>query len=261
MIQAIRELFQYKELVYMLVWREIRIKYKQSIMGFMWAIFMPIIIILAGILVRLAMATLAGKSLMLSDIASVSVKALPWAFFVASIRFATQSLTANANLVTKIYFPRQIFPICAVLSQLFDFTIASCVLTVVLVVMKVGFSIYLLWTPVLLILAILLATGLGIFFSAANLFFRDVKYLVEVILNFAIFFTPVFYEVKLAGKWGWVLMLNPIAPVLEALNSCIVLHEMPKIDWILYSALFSLVTIWGSTRFFKTLEPRFAESI
>ena len=113
MHQYLRELAQYRDLLYMLTWRDIRIKYKQSIMGFMWAIFMPLLIVSAGVLVRYAFSRLSGVPLAWKDIAEVSVKAVPWAFFVSSIRFSTLSLIANTNLVTKIYFPRELFPLAA----------------------------------------------------------------------------------------------------------------------------------------------------
>ena len=106
MLLGIGELIKSRELLYMITWRDIHIKYKQSIMGFMWAILMPMFIILTGVLVRLVMAKLSGGPLNITQIASVSVKAVPWAFFISSIRFATNSLTGNSNLVTKIYFPK-----------------------------------------------------------------------------------------------------------------------------------------------------------
>jgi len=261
MNKCIRELIVYRELLYMIAWREIKIKYKQSVMGFLWAILMPILIISAGVLVKVGLAKFSGKPLILSEMLTVSVKALPWSFFISSIRFGTNSLTANSNLVTKIYFPKEIFPISSVLSQLFDFMIASCTLIIILSIAKIGVSIYLLWVPVLLVILILLGAGLGIFLSAANLFFRDVKYLVEVFVTFAIFFTPVFYEAEMAGKWEWLLLLNPVAPILEGLNYCIVLHQMPKVGWVLYSGIVAFTGIILSMAMFKKLEPKFAENI
>lgn len=261
MFQAIQELIDYRQLMYMITWRELKVKYKQSVMGFMWAIFMPSVIVVSGALIRFAMATMSGKALVWLDVVGVSVKALPYAFFIASIRFATNSLTANINLVTKIYFPRQIFPICAVLSQLFDLMVASCVLAVILSIAQVGLSIYILWVPVLLVQIILLAMAFGTFLAAANLFFRDVKYLVEVVLSFAIFFTPVFYDADLAGKWAWVIRCNPVAPILEGFNSCIVLHQSPNLDWMLYSGAFALLGVYAAIVIFKGLEPKFAENI
>ena len=261
MISCFLNLNKYRDLLYMITWREIRIRYKQSIMGFMWAILMPILVISAGILVRFGIARLSGRPLLLTEIVTVSIKALPWSFFISSIRLATNSLTSNSNLVTKIYFPREIFPISAVFSQLFDFLIASCALGIILSLGGIGLTIHVVWAPLLMLMLILLTIGLGVFLSAANLFFRDVKYLVEIFVTFAIFFTPVFYEADLVGRWKWVLLLNPVAPILEGLNDCIVMHRSPDLTWILYSAAFSLGTLLVAMATFKNLEPRFAESI
>lgn len=261
MFDHIKELIKYRELLYIFVWRDIKIKYKQSVMGFMWAIFMPILIVCSGILVKYAMATVSGKPLVLSDIATVSVKALPWSFFVGSVRFSTNCLMGNTNLVTKIYFPKEVFPISAVLSNLFDFIIASCVLCLILIAAQIGWSVYLLWLPVLVLILIILLIGLGMLLSALNLFFRDVKYIVEVLLTFGIFFTPVFYEVKMFGKWSNVLLLNPVAPILEAINACVVYHRQPDIIWLLYSTALSCLLLGIGYPVFKKLEPAFAESI
>lgn len=245
----------------MITYRDIRVKYKQSIMGLMWAVLMPIIIVMAGVLVKYAFAMLSKEPFTLNDVATVSVKAVPWAFFVASIRFATSSLIQNPNLVMKIYFPKAIFPIASVFSQLFDFLIASAILAIILVIAQIGVNPYLFWVPILIAVLILMAAGLGILLSAASLFFRDVKYIVEVFLTFAIFFTPVFYEVEMFGRWSTYMMLNPVAPILEGLNTCIIHHQPPQIAWVLYSVLVSLITLVFSLRMFKKLEPMFAESI
>lgn len=255
------ELIRRRDLLYTVTWREIKIKYKQSVMGFLWAILMPIVIVAAGLTVRVVFAKLSGNALKLDDIVLVTVKSVPWAFFVSSIRFASSSLIANANLVTKIYMPREIFPIASVLSQLLDFAVATAVLIVILVIAGVPARPGLVWVPVLLVLLILMTTALGLFLSAAALFFRDVKYIVEVILTFAIFFTPVFYEVSLFGKWSGILLLNPVAPLLEGLGAAVAGHPMPAPGWVAYSAGVAVVGCFASVAFFKKLEPFFAESV
>jgi lipopolysaccharide transport system permease protein len=261
MLETIRELYRYRELLYMFTLRQIQIKYKQSIMGLLWAFLMPVIIVFAGVLVKLAFAMMAQKPFETSQIATVAIKSVPWAFFVSSIRFSSQSLIANSNLVTKIYFPREICPLSATLSQLVDFLVAAVLLAIALVFMNVGVSVYLLLVPVYLLLLVLLTAGLGVLLSAASLFFRDVKYIVEVILTFAIFFTPVFYEPSMFGEKGKWLLLNPVAPILEGLNDTIVLHKLPDMGWFGYCAAITLAISWFSLRFFKRLEPAFAESI
>jgi lipopolysaccharide transport system permease protein len=259
--EALRELLRNRELLYMITWREIRIRYKQSVMGVLWAVLMPVIITCAGIVVRVVASRVSGRPITGADIGGIGVKALPWAFFVSALRFGTATLTGNSSLVTKIKFPRLIFPLSSVLTSLFDMLIAIPVLIVLFPIAGIGISLTVLWVPVLLIILIVLTAGLTIVTSAANLFFRDVKYLVEVVLTFAIFFTPVLYDASIAGKWRDVLMLNPIAPVLEGLNSSVVLGREPDLPWVAYSAGVALLLFWGGIVFFRRLEPRFAESI
>jgi lipopolysaccharide transport system permease protein len=259
--KAIHELIKYRELLYMIAWRDVHIKYKQSVMGIMWAILMPMIVVSAGMLVKFGMSLLSGKPMNMSDFASVSVRAVPWAFFVASVRFSTNSLVGNSNLVTKIYFPRTVFPIASVLSQLFDFAVASALLVVVLAFTGVGLTVHLLWVPLLLIILVSFTMSIGVLLSAANLFYRDVKYLVEVVLTFAIFVTPVFYDVSLFGKWGRILLFNPVASILEGLNACVVLHHTPQLNWVSYSAAVSFVLLILAFGVFRKLEWQFAERI
>jgi ABC-type polysaccharide/polyol phosphate export permease len=261
MKEMIKELVQYRHLLYMLTWRDIKIKYKQSIMGFLWAIFMPMMIVAAGIVVKKAFSILSGTPMELGQIASVSVKAIPWAFFVGSIRFATNSLTGNMNLVTKIYFPREVFPISATFANLFDFAVASMVLIVLLSFAQIGISIHLIWVPVLMFLLILITIGMGMFFSCANLFFRDIKYIVEVILTFGIFFTPVFYEAKMFGKWETLLLLNPIGSILESINTVVVLHQAPNLHWVGYATIWAIGGLLLAWTIFHKAEYTFAENI
>jgi ABC-type polysaccharide/polyol phosphate export permease len=230
-------------------------------MGLLWAVLMPIIITGAGIVVRIAASKVSGKPITGSDISGIGVKALPWAFFVSALRFGTTSLTANSSLVTKIKFPRLIFPLSSVFTSLFDMAIALPVLVLLLPLAGVGISISEFWVPLLLLLLVVFTAGLCILFSAANLFFRDIKYLVEVVLTFAIFFTPVLFDASLAGRWRSLLMLNPIAPLLEGLNSAVVHGQHPDGLWVAYSGAIAVLLFWGGIVFFRRLEPRFAESV
>jgi ABC-type polysaccharide/polyol phosphate export permease len=261
MMEELRELYRYRELLYMITYRDIKVRYKQSIMGLLWAILMPILIVVAGIIVRYAYALAAHGRLQTADIASVAVKSLPWAFLVSSIRFSCNSLISNQSLVTKIYFPKEIFPMAAVLASLFDLFVASGALIIFLVVIRVGWSVYLVWTPLLLLTMVLLAAGIGMIVSAASLFFRDVKFIVEVLLTFGIFFTPVFYDASMFGDKGKWLLLNPAGPILDGLSASIARHQSPNLGWFAYSFVFALVALFGGFMYFKYLEPAFAESI
>jgi ABC-type polysaccharide/polyol phosphate export permease len=139
--------------------------------------------------------------------------------------------------------------------------VASGALVILLVVTRIGWSAYLLWIPVLLLTMVALATGISMLVSAASLFFRDVRYIVEVVLTFGIFFTPVFFDVRMFGDKGKWLMLNPVAPILDGFSACIVRQQSPQLAWFAYSVGFVTVAFWGGYLFFKHLEPAFAESI
>jgi lipopolysaccharide transport system permease protein len=261
MWQALKQLYARRDLLYMIAWREIKIRYKQSVMGFMWAILLPAVVVVAGIIVRFGMSALSGKPISGQEIAGITVKGLLWAFFAGALRFSSTSLIGNPNLVTKIYMPREIFPLAAVLSQLLDFSIASGLVVIILAIAHLGASWQLLWVPLLLLMTVALAAGWALFISAACLFFRDVKYLVEVIITFAIFITAVFYDVEMFKKYANLLLLNPLAPLIEGLEKCIVYGTSPGLPWVAYSSLVAIVSLVAGFYFFKRWEPSFAESI
>jgi len=259
--ESLKEVVHYRDLLYMLTWRDIKARYKQSMMGFFWALLMPLLIVGAGVLVRIVFLMSSGNHINFLDLASIALKSLPWAFFVSAIKFATNSLVGNVNLVTKIYFPREVLPLAAVLASLFDTAIASSLIIILLVFGKVGVTIHLLWAPVILGLIILFTAALALFLSCANLFFRDVKYLVDILLTFGIFFTPVFYEARTMGKWAPLLLLNPLGSLLEALNTTIIRHQGPSLPWLAYAASCAILGLFAAWRIFDRAEASFAESI
>jgi len=261
MKEGLRELYRYRDLFYTIACRDIKVRYKQSVMGFLWAILMPTLIVMAGIIVRYGFALASHSHLATAEIATVAVKSVPWAFLVSSIRFSCASLTNNTVLVTKIYFPKEIFPLAAVLACFFDFLVASAALVVLLFVLKIGWSMELFWLPLLLVTMVLLASGIGMIVSAASLFFRDVKYIVEAALTFAIFFTPVFYDTRGFGEKGQWLLVNPAAPLLQGISDCVIRQQSPELSWLAYSLVFALMAFVAGYAFFKHLEPAFAESI
>lgn len=256
-----KEIVKYRDLLWMLTLRDIRIRYKQAAMGFIWAIFMPIIAVLAGMLIKQAMAVVSGTPVNIQDVVTISVKVLPWTFFVTALKFAVQALVGNSNLVTKIYFPRAVLPLSSILACLFDFMIAMGVFLLISGFFKIGVSVHLLWLPLIIFFLILFTSGLGVLLSAANLFFRDVKYIVEIILMFGIFFTPVFYEADSFGKWKNFLLLNPLGSLLESINRVVVLHQMPDLFWLAYAGAVSIVMFVGGLALFQKNELLFAENI
>ena len=268
-----------RDLLWQLTLRDVRIRYKQAVMGFAWALLMPLAIVLGGGLIRLAMAYLSGGEVDSAAIAGVMVKALPWAFFIGAVGFATPSLTTNMTLVSKIYFPREVLPISATLAQVFDSSIATVASVVLLALLGVQLSSGLLWVPPLVLLLFTFTLAAGLFLSCANLFFRDVKYLVQAFLMFGIFFTPVFVEPAMFGPLGAkLIMLNPLAPMIEGLRLCVVegwnlLRPLTEVDrtgrevllwtpWYLaYAAAWSLGGLVGSSLLFHRSEFIFAEYV
>ena len=261
MHQIIKELLLYRDLLWMLTLRDIRIRYKQAMMGFVWAIFMPLVAISAGVLIKKAMAVVSGRYIDTLGIVSIAVKVLPWTFFISAIRFAVQSLVGNRELVTKIYFPRVVLPLASVLACLFDFLISVVVLVIILSFYNLGVSLHILWLPLILIFLFLFTTGLGLFLASSNLFFRDIKYVVEIILMFGIFYTPVFYQASQFGNWQSLLLLNPIGSLLEAINSTVVLKQAPDLFWLGYAGFCSVAAFSVGIIIFHKQEPFFAENI
>jgi len=271
----IEELRHSGDLIKQLALRDIRIRYKQAVFGFAWAILIPAAVVLAGMAVRVAVAYAAGRHTDMSQLAGMAVKAVPWAFFVGCLSTGTSSLVSNTSLVTKIYFPREVLPLSTVLAQTFDSLIGGTLIACVLPFFGVRLSVELLWVPVLLALLWMFALAAALFLSRANLFFRDVKYMVQVFLTFGIFITPVILDAPMFGERGaHYMMLNPIAPILEGLRLAVVNHHdllRPRLapagwlfwkPWYLaYSAVWAIGGLIISTLRFHRSERHFAEAV
>ena len=192
-------------------------------MGFGWALFMPLFIVGAGVIIRLAMAHMSGSEIEPEILAGLAVKALPWAFFIGAIGLATNSLTGNANLVGKVYFPREVLPLAVVFAQGLDLLVGTVVVLLALPLLGVSLSVQQLWLIPLAAGLILFTSGVSLFLACANLFFRDVKYIVQVVLTFGIFLTPVLFEPAMLGPLGArLIMLNPMSPILEGLRLSVI---------------------------------------
>lgn len=277
LVHAVGEVWRARELLTQLVLRDIRVRYKQAIMGFAWAILMPLVIVLAGTMIRVAMATVSGRPLVPAMIGGTAVKGLIWAFFSGALGTTTQSLLANKSLVTKLYFPREVLPLSSVAAQCVDTSIGAAALLLALPFLGLTVSPQLLWLPVLLLLLLLLTVAVGLFTSCANLFFRDVKYIVQVVLTFGIFLTPVFFEPVMLGPLGGrLLMLNPISPIIEGVRLAVIDgHNLLEtlvvynrrgvgvLSWtpwyLVYTATVALLGLVGSMRLFRRSAVVFAE--
>jgi ABC-type polysaccharide/polyol phosphate export permease len=218
--EMVGELVRARDLLWQMTLRDLRIRYKQALLGVGWALFMPALVVAAGFIIKFAMTQMAGIPLEGKQLGAVALKALPWGLFAGAVGYATTSLTSNLNLVTKIYFPREVFPLSALFTQVIDSSIGVAVVAVLLAAFQAAtLSVNLLWVPVLALLAVGLTAGACLFLSCANLFFRDVRYIVQVFLTFGVFFTPVFFDAENLGPVGsLLLMVNPLTPILEGLR-------------------------------------------
>lgn len=270
------ELIASRDLLSQLTIRDIKLRYKQAVMGFGWALLMPILVVFAGGIVRLAISSTGGHGLGLQSLAGVTIKSIPWAFFVGSVSFATASLTGNTSLVSKIYFPREVLPLSAVLAQGADTLVGAAVVAVALPFMGAKLSWALVWIPVLALLVFMFTAASCMFLSCANLFFRDVKYLVQVLLMFGIFFTPIFYEPGMLGVTrAHFVMLNPMAPLVEGARLALMEGHNLLVPlapgtgavstdlwspWFLgYSAAWAVLGLVGGTLIFHRVQYLFAE--
>jgi ABC-type polysaccharide/polyol phosphate export permease len=267
------DLWSVRGLLYELTLRDVRVRYKQAALGMLWALLTPALVVLAGVTVRTAIAFSGGAPPDRAALATIAVKAVPWAFFAGSLGFATGSLTANATLLTKVAFPREVLPVSSVLAHVVDMGAGLLAVGVLLLVLGVAPGPAVAWLPLLLALLVLLTLALGLVLSCANLFFRDVKYIVQVLITFGIFFTPVFFEPSMLGPRGArLIMLNPLAPILEGIRLAAVEgHNLmaPLVassgiavwhPWHLaYSAVWSVGGFVAGTVFFARLERLFAD--
>ena len=241
----LRELWNARDLVVQFMLRDINIRYAQAIMGFAWALLMPLLIVGAGLVFRLVLATLSNTSIEGASVASLSVKAIPWAFFSGALSIATQSLLGQANLLGKVYFPRESIPVASVLAQCSDLLVSLLMVAIILPIVHVPLRLTMLWTIPVLLLLILFTTGWALILSCANLFFRDVKYILQVALNFGVFATPVFFEPQMLGSRGAPIMLAlPLSPFIQAMDVAVVRGHTLFATLTVQSAKGATVVVW-----------------
>ena len=252
----IKELIEYRHLLWMLTWRDIRIRYKQTVMGFAWVLFMPLLYVGAGLVIGRFAKIDSGR---MPYPLFVMIGVLPWSFFVASLKFSTNSLVANLNLVTKIYFPREVLPLSSIGACFLDFLVASLFIAVALgfymVRGEASITPWALFVPIVMLSQILMTVGLGLLLAMANLLYRDIKYIVDGVLTVGVFVTAVYYPL------GGLFMLNPMTPILNAYRDLLVYGHAP--DWMALSYVFTfglIIFLVGWVSFHKG-EFWFAENI
>lgn len=254
-----RELWEYRELLYFLVWRDIKVRYKQTVLGAAWAIIQPFfsMLIFALFFGRLAKMPSDGVPYPIFAYAAL----LPWHYFAQSLTQASNSLVESANLVRKIYFPRMAAPMASTLAALVDFGIAFTVLLGMMIYYAVAPTLGTLLLPLFLLLALTTALGVGLWLCALNVRYRDVRYAIPFLTQFWMFATPVVYPSSLLSEpWRTIYGVNPMVGVVEGFRWAL-LGTNPPGAMIVVSALASLLLLASGVIYFGRMEKTFADVI
>lgn len=261
-MSAIREIFaeqwQYRELLRRMTMRDLLLRYKQTVMGLGWAVFMPLI-------------NTAIFTVIFTRVASIEVGApypiyafcglIAWNFFASALRFSVVSLTSNPSLVTKLFFPREIFPFSAVLVSLVDFAVAGVVMAALMVYYEVGLTWAVLFLPVVVAVQVIFTAAVSLLLAMGNLFYRDVKYLFEIVISVWMFASSVVYPVERVGGWlGTLLALNPMTHLIDAFRAVLIDGTLPGPAFAA-TAVVTVVLFISSWLLFHSAEFEFAENI
>jgi lipopolysaccharide transport system permease protein len=256
----LKEVWKYRELFYFLTKRDIKVRYKQTVLGGLWAIIQPVFTMVVFTLFfgRLAKVPSDGIPYPIFVYAGL----LPWTYFANALSASGNSLVGSANLITKVYFPRIIIPASASLAGLLDFFIAMLVLGVLMIYYQflpgIGFLIF----PILVALTFLCAVGVGFWLSALNVQYRDIRYAIPFIIQLWMFVSPVIYPVSMVQeKYQWLLALNPMGGVISAFRGSLLGHQ--PINWFLLgiSAVIILFLFFSGMYYFRRIEKTFADVV
>jgi lipopolysaccharide transport system permease protein len=254
-----RELWVYRELLFVLTMRDIKVRYKQTVLGFAWAIIQPfmLMVVFSIFFGRLAQIPSEGYPYPVFVYAAL----LPWTFFANAITCSASSMVGSANLVSKVYFPRLIIPLSSLGSGLVDFSIAGSVLLFLMVYYSVPVTLHLLIVPVLVMGAVLTALGVGTCLAALNVAYRDFRYVVPFLVQFWMFATPVVYPASIVPReWQWVLYFNPMAGVIEGFRSAF-LDRPFEVLGMLVSLVIAAILFAAGIAYFEKVERGFADVI
>ncbi len=257
----LRELWEYRELLYFLTWREVKVRYKQTAIGAAWALIQPLFTMLVFALFfgRLAKMPSDGVPYPVFSLAGL----VPWTFFANGLSQSSNSLVGNANLVSKVYFPRLSVPIAFTLSGLVDFALSFVLLMGLMLIEKVHLTVHLLWLPAFLLLAITTSLGASLWLSALNVEYRDVRYVVPFLVQFWMFATPVVYPSSLVKTEPWRSLygLNPMTGVVEGFRWSLLGTGNPPGMMLAFSILISMLLLIGGAYYFRRMEKNFADVI
>jgi lipopolysaccharide transport system permease protein len=261
LLVELRELWRYRELLYFLAWREVKIRYKQTVLGALWAILQPFLSMVVFALFFGRLAGLENRTGGVPYPIYIYAGLLPWTFFASSVVAGSDSLIGNASLVTKVYFPRLLIPLSSVGAALVDLGVSSLLLLVLMGYYGVSLSWQLILLPLFLATTLLIATGVGAFFAALNVSYRDFRYVIPFAVQLWMFVTPVIYPATLVPDgWRWLLAINPMSGAIEAFRAALLSLPIPWAQFGLSAAL-SVVILLASMACFRAVEQRFADVI
>ena len=253
------EVWAHRELLYFFIWRDLKVRYKQTAFGAAWAVLQPVLLMLvfSVSLGQLPNIGPAGVPYPLFVFAGL----VPWTLFASSLSGASNSLVNGEAVITKVYFPRLLLPFASVGSFLLDFTISLGALAVVMLFFGVVPSLAIVWLPALTLMAVVTAVGVGTFLSAVNVRYRDVKYVLPFLVQLWMFASPVVYTSTLIpARWQPVFALNPMTGVVDGFRWALIGGDRPD-ALILVSAVASLLVLLGSLAYFRRVERTFADVI
>lgn len=254
----ISEIWSYKDLIYSLLIKDIKVRYAQSVLGIGWAVIQPLFFMVVFTLIfsKLAKLSTEGQPAQIFYYSAL----VPWTYFSTSLIDSTGSLIQNSGMMTKVYFPRIILPLVSVLSKLPDLLISSSIIAILMIWFSITPSINMFLIPVLILIMVLFSFGLGAFFSAMAIQYRDIKYGITFLTQIFMFATPIAYPTSLIPKHlHWVYALNPMVGVIEGFRSCILQTREIPIDFILIGLGVSILTSFIGAIYFNKSETTFAD--
>jgi lipopolysaccharide transport system permease protein len=256
---GLREIWAYRELLFFLTWRDIKIRYKQTLLGASWAVIQPLFAMLLFTLFFGRLARVPSDNIPYPVFAYAGL--LPWTFFSNAIINAGNSLIGSSSLITKVYFPRVIIPAAAVLAGLLDFAIAFLLLIPLLLYYDIEVTWKILLLPLFILQATLLALGAGMWLSALNVKYRDVRYALPFVIQLWLFASPVIYPASMMpDRWRWILALNPMTGIIESFRASLFGHEFP-VATILPAVVITIVILLYSFFAFRRAEDSFADIV
>ena len=257
----LRDLWHYRELIYFLTWRDLKVRYKQSVLGVLWALLKPFMNMVVFTIFFGQLAKVPSDGIPYPIFSYTGL--LPWGFFAAALEVSARSMLQSGGMVSKIYFPRIIVPLSSVFANLVDFLIAFTILIGMMIYYQITPTINTLWLPVFILLAMITAIGVGLWFSALLVMYRDVNYLLPFITEIWKFVSPVVYSATMIPeKWQWLYSINPMAGVVSGFRWALLGQpETISVTSLAISAGISLVIFISGLYFFRRMERIFADMI